>query len=111
MHFDCDELLISRISCPTFSGSGVSRSPTVSPFLHGIYIAQQQQQEDLTPAALSVGEQQVVPGDAQRASGGRVERLAQHHVLHVGGPDVLRELHPRSQIKITSFSLPFNLIF
>lgn len=63
-----------------------------SPFLDGIDVPEEQQ--DLpTAARLPVREQQVVAGDAQGASARRVQRLQEHHVLYVGGLDVLRQLH------------------
>lgn len=69
---------------------------TPSPFLNGIDVPQEQ--EDLPRSAalllLPFREEQVVAGDAQGASGRRVERLTEHNILHIGGLDVLRKLHP-----------------
>lgn len=63
-----------------------------SPLLNGIDVSEEQQ--DLPGAALlSHREKQVVAGDTQRPSAGRMQRLSEHHILHVGRLDVLRKLH------------------
>lgn len=64
----------------------------LSPLLDGIHVSEEQQ--DLPGAALrSLREEQVVAGDTQRPPAGRVQRLLEDNVLHVGRLDVLRKLH------------------
>lgn len=73
----------------TLPGSGAL---LLSPLLDGIHVSEEQQ--DLPGAALrSLREEQVVAGDTQRPSAGRVQRLLEDNVLHVGRLDVLRKLH------------------
>lgn len=64
----------------------------LSPLLNGIDVSEEQQ--DLAGAALlSLREKQVVAGDTQRPSAGRVQRLSEDNILHVGRLDMLRKLH------------------
>lgn len=64
----------------------------LSPLLNGIDVFEEQQ--DLPGAALlSLREKQVVAGDTQRPSAGRMQRLSEDNILHVGRLDVLRKLH------------------
>lgn len=67
------------------------RYPLLSPLLNGIDVSEEQQ--DLPGAALSLREKQVVAGDTQRPSAGRMQRLSEDNILHIGRLDVLRKLH------------------
>lgn len=71
---------------------GDSGAVLLSPLLDGIDVSEEQQ--DLPGAALlSHREKQVVAGDTQRPSAGRMQRLSEDDILHVGRLDVLRKLH------------------
>lgn len=71
----------------TYSGAVL-----LSPLLNGIDVSEEQQ--DLPGAALlSLREKHVVAGDTQRPSAGRVQRLSEDNILHVGRLNVLRKLH------------------
>lgn len=73
----------------TLSDSGAL---LLSPLLNGIDVSEEQQ--DLAGAALlSLREKQVVAGDTQRPSAGRMQRLSEDNILHIGRLDVLRKLH------------------
>lgn len=109
-HFDsCGVIkrapLISWSPTPPESGALL-----LSPLLDGIHVSEEQQ--DLPAAALrSLREEQVVAGDTQRPSAGRVQRLPEDNVLHVGRLDVLRKLHSSSWGgRKTQFSPPELLL-
>lgn len=94
LQFQTSDLIYAALSLLRLSSRTLRDIDAVplSPFLDGVHVPEEQQ--DLPGAALgSLREEQVVPGDTQRPSARRVQRLLEDHILHVGRLDVLRKLH------------------